>query len=325
MGVSTKVLVIIVLIGISAFSAIVGVSLVYKMNNSTNSTNSTNPTNSTNSSPILTIDSLSLTPGLTEAPIGPYAYTNYYFSYTIHANLTIIFKEPMKVVYTGFDPCSIGLTINSSSWHSYPIIYYCPLILASPTLTIKAGIYNTSIISEIMSKSSIPTYPSTVIVKASSGIFNTISSPTTLTLTSHGVQYMYAFNGKANQSKPLTNGSSSIIVHAGFYYESDQAITISNCSKFNLIVNPNMGQGSYEVISGINNWSFTNISVSLGNNVTLSPGGTLINISASLYYYPARSIYFNHAYLPNHLPMQIVYNQKTVVSNIIGVLFNTIS
>ncbi len=304
---STKVLVIIGVILVSTISAIVGVGLVSNFNHSKPKTSS---------SPILTINSLRLSPGLTQDPsafLGPYADTHYNFSYTIHAEVTINFKEPMKTYYTGIDPCSIGLIINSSAWYSYPIIYHCPAFLSSPTLTMKAGTYNTSIIAEIISNTSIPVFPSTVTVVAQSGFFNATSKPVTLRLTINGLQYMFLYDITVTPSETLANGSKSYFVNATFYYESDSAITISNYSKFSLIVNTTTGTGGI-FPNSIDLWSFKTVSSTPSNNVTFGPGGMIFNISTTIFS-PNGSKYFDVNNLPNHLPLQVVYNQGTALSN----------
>lgn len=227
--------------------------------------------------------------------------------------ITLDLKSPIRTVTAGVGSCSIGVEITSPYWYQVPILYNCPIMISQ---TIKAGSYSTPIIAEIMSNTSLAKYPSTLSIKADSYDFNVTSQPYSLTLTSHGVQYMNLYNVTLYPSKPITNGSSSYFVNASFYYMSDQAMTIPACSDFNLIVNTTSPNIIYP--NNTNLWSLDFLSCSPSNSVTLGPGGALFNISARLVN-PNGSIYFNIKDAPSatgQLPLQVTDNQTNAISNI---------
>lgn len=263
--------------------------------------------------PVLTIDSLTLTPGLAQNPIAVGIFSDYNFSYTVHAQVTLTLKTPKTTVTAGVGPCAIGIGVTSLYWYQVPIVYNCPAIISQ---TIKAGTYHTSIIGEIMSNSSLAKYPSTLSIKVGSEDFNATSQPISLALTSHGVQYMYLYNATLDASKPIINGSSSYFVNASFYYMSDQAMTISSCSNFNLIVNTTGTGAIYPAFTNL--WSLEPLSCSPSHSITLEPGGVIFNISARLVN-PNGSIYFNIQNAPSatgQLPLQVTNNKTNVLSNI---------
>lgn len=205
---SLKVLAIVVVIIVSALTGLGLYSYLYHPT----------PTNSVASS-VLTINSLNITPGLEQDPsvmMGPKAYSEYNFSYTIHMYVTITLNKTIKAVPT----CLLaGMGIKSSSWYQFPVQYLCPLLSNTP-ITYKAGLYNYSMIGEVMSNTSIPKYPATLHVKVTSGVFN-VSKTITLTLTSHGLKYINLYDIMIKPTTPLANGSISLIYNASFYFMSD--------------------------------------------------------------------------------------------------------
>lgn len=257
----------------------------------------------------LTINSLKITPGLEQDPSMMYGLEfQYNFSYTIHMNVTLVLNETVKAVPT----CLLaGMEISSPYWYQFPVIYMCPALSNTP-ITYKAGAYNTSIIGEVMSNTSIPVFPSNLNIKVTAGAFNISSPSITLTLMNYGIQYIYFYNVMINSSTPLANGSVSYVFNASFYYMSEKQITISS-SDFNLIVNSTSTDNLYYT-EAINLWSFETLSSSPSTSVTLGPGGAKFNITTRLVD-PNGNIYFNKSFHLPQLPVQITYNLTNTLSN----------
>lgn len=267
-------------------------------------------------SPTLTIDSINITPGLDQASIQipQYLYSNYNFSYTININVTLNLKVAIQTTTAGPNDCSLETKIISSSWYLFPSggISCFPAI----SQLVNSGSYKIPLVVEIMSNTSTPEFPSTISIKVFSNDFKASSNLHSLTLTSHGIQYMYIRDFTVNSTKPSANGLFSVYVNASFYYLSDHAVTISNCSNFTLKVN-NTSVNNVLVSSSstsANGWNFKTLSCFPSNNVTLGPGGALFNISAELVN-SGGSTSYNVNYTPNPIPFQITYN-STVLSNI---------